>query len=165
MEKKEANPVLENDEPDEVNYLPPKFQAPVAAAPDPPTVKPAKDEEESAVDTLHVPLKELNFDEHQDYAADVSVMESLGGPSLLVERARLENAVTTGAGLASKFENLEKHDPELAKLVAVHGDGFDPSNNKEIAPAFSKAIQSFNIFFKSPSLRPYILNLLDDENF
>lgn len=136
MEKKEeANPVFENDEPDEVNYLPPNLQAPVVAAPDPPTVKPAKDEEESAVDTLQVPLKELNFDDHQDYAADVSVMESLGGPSLLVERARLENAVTAGAGLASKFENLEKHDPELAKLVAVHGDGFEcePGMSKEEA--------------------------------
>ena len=134
MEKKEVNPVLENDEPGEVNYLPPNLQAPVAAAPDPPTVKPAKDEE-SAVDTLQVPLKELNFDEHQDYAADVSVMESLGGPSLLVERARLENAVTTGAGLASKFENLEKHDPELAKLVVAHGDGFEcePGMSKEEA--------------------------------
>ena len=31
--------------------------------------------------------------------------------------------------------------------------------------AFSKTLQSFKMFFKSSSLRPYILNLLDDENF
>uniref|UniRef100_A0A7S2LJG0 Uncharacterized protein n=1 Tax=Skeletonema marinoi TaxID=267567 RepID=A0A7S2LJG0_9STRA len=90
-------------------------------------------DEESAVDTLQVPLRELNFD--QDYAADVSVMESLGGPSLLVERARLDYAVNAGAGQAAKFDNLENQDPELAKLVAVHGDGFEyePGMSKEEA--------------------------------
>lgn len=98
---------------------------PLQAAPDPPTMKTPQlqKDEESAVDTLHVPLRELNFD--QDYAADVSVMESLGGPSLLVERARLDYAGNAGAGHGAKFDNLEKQDPELAKLVAVHGNGFE----------------------------------------
>ena len=103
------------------------------AAPDPPTMKgsQAQKDEESAVDTLQVPLRELNLD--QDYAADVSVMESLGGPSLLVERARLDYA--SGAGQTGKFDSLEKQDPELAKLVAAHGDGFEgePGMSKEEA--------------------------------
>ncbi len=106
--------------------------SPVQAAPDPP-VKNSQNpkDEESAVDTLQVPLRELNFD--QDYAADVSVMESLGGPSLLVERARLDYAGNAGAGQGAKFDNLEKQDPELAKLVAVHGAGFEcePGMSKE----------------------------------
>mmetsp|Transcript_9782 Transcript_9782/g.19829 ORF Transcript_9782/g.19829 Transcript_9782/m.19829 type:complete len:946 (-) Transcript_9782:235-3072(-) len=129
--------VAEKEEsPDDEGVLPEiKNSPPQAAAPDPPTMKTpqVQIDEESAVDTLQVPLRELNFD--QDYAADVSVMESLGGPSLLVERARLDYAVNAGAGQAAKFDNLENQDPELAKLVAVHGDGFEyePGMSKEEA--------------------------------
>jgi len=129
--------IEETPDEEESYHPPPKIKnTPPPAAPDPPTMKTPKvqkDEEESAVDTLHVPLRELNFD--QDYAADVSVMESLGGPSLLVERARLDYAVNAGAQNAAKFDNLEKQDPELAKLVAIHGDGFDcePGMSKEEA--------------------------------
>ena len=67
------------------------------------------------------------------YAADVSVMESLGDPSLLVEGARNEQAMAAGAGRAS-FEGagnaggassglLDGRDPELASLVRRHWDG------------------------------------------
>lgn len=139
-EKKEFTPSKsksadEEETPDEVSYPPKIPNSPPPAAPDPPTYRTpqVQKDEESAVDTLHVPLRELNFD--QDYAADVSVMESLGGPSLLVERARLDYAVNAGAGNAAKFDDLEKQDPELAKLVAVHGDGFEcePGVSKEEA--------------------------------
>ena len=49
-----------------------------------------------------------------------------------------------------------------AKVICVAISVSIPSNNNEIAPAFSRALQSFNMFFKSSSLRPYILNLLAD---
>ncbi|KAL7466988.1 hypothetical protein ACHAXS_007256 [Conticribra weissflogii] len=83
--------------------------------------------EESAVASSALPLKELEYDDRIDYAADVSVMESLGGPSLLVERSRHEQAVSSGADHAALDEgNLESADPELAELVAIHGEGFIP---------------------------------------
>jgi hypothetical protein len=92
------------------------------------------EEEESAIASAAVPLKELEYDDREDYAADVSVMESLGGPSLLVERARHEYAVSAGAGHAAAHgDNIENLDPELAKLVEIHGDGFvpDPGYSRE----------------------------------
>lgn len=83
--------------------------------------------EESAVASSALPLKELEYDDRIDYAADVSVMESLGGPSLLVERSRHEQAVSSGADHAALDEgNLESADPELAELVEIHGEGFIP---------------------------------------
>lgn len=91
------------------------------------------DEQESAIASgIPLPVKELEYDDCIDYAADVSVMESLGGPSLLVERARHENAVSTGHDRAS-FENLDRQDPELAELVETHGYEFvpDPGMTKE----------------------------------
>ncbi|KAL3794671.1 hypothetical protein HJC23_010099 [Cyclotella cryptica] len=111
-------------------------------APDPPTKSQSTTQqqavddamEESAVASAALPLKELEYDDRVDYAADVSVMESLGGPSLLVERARHEYAVSSGAGHAAAHgDNLELQDPELAKLVEIHGDGFspDPGMTKE----------------------------------
>lgn len=85
--------------------------------------------DESAVASAILPVKELEYDDRVDYAADVSVMESLGGPSLLVERARHEYAVSSGAGHAAAHgDNIESLDPELAKLVETHGDGFVPEH-------------------------------------
>ena len=109
-------------------------------APDPPTKnqtqQPVADEamEESAIASAALPLKELEYDDRVDYAADVSVMESLGGPSLLVERARHEYAVSSGAGHAAAHgDNIETQDPELANLVEIHGENFvpDPGLTKE----------------------------------
>ena len=91
----------------------------------------AMNEQESAIASgIALPLKELEINDN--YAADVSVMESLGGPSLLVERARHENAAHTGADRAA-YESLERQDPELAELVATHGEGFapDPGMSKD----------------------------------
>lgn len=99
-------------------------------APDPPTKAHSslaqKQADDTAIASSALPLKELEYDDRIDYAADVSVMESLGGPSLLVERARHEHAVSSGANHAAQSENLEAHDPELAELVAIHGEGFVP---------------------------------------
>ena len=95
-------------------------------APDPPS-KNQNAAEESIVASTALPVKELEYDDRVDYAADVSVMESVGGPSLLVERARLEYAVSAGAGHAAAHgDNLDVQDPELVNLVEVHGDGFVP---------------------------------------
>jgi hypothetical protein len=89
-------------------------------------------EQESAINSAILPVRELEYDDCIDYAADVSVMESLGGPSLLVERARHENAVYSGAHQAL-YENLDRQDPELANLVIQHGEGFlpDPGMTRE----------------------------------
>lgn len=90
-------------------------------------------EQESGMNPgVALPLRELEYDDRIDYAADVSVMESLGGPSLLVERARHENAVNSGAHHAL-YENLDRQDPELAALVVQHGEGFvaDPGMTRE----------------------------------
>jgi len=89
-------------------------------------------EQESAINSAILPVRELEYDDRIDYAADVSVMESLGGPSLLVERARHENAVYSGAHQAL-YENLDRQDPELANLVIQHGEGFlpDPGMTRE----------------------------------
>ncbi|KAL9181688.1 hypothetical protein ACHAXT_012031 [Thalassiosira profunda] len=105
------------------------------SAPDPPTkgLSPppepaahrAEPEAGGASAGIALPLQELEYDDRVDYAADVSVMESLGGPSLLVERARHENAAHTGADRAS-FEDLDRRDPELSELVVRHGGGFAP---------------------------------------
>lgn len=82
------------------------------------------DVESAIASGVALPVQELEYDDRWD-AADVSVMESLGGPSLLVERARHENAAHTGADRAS-FENLDRQDPELAELINQHGEGFVP---------------------------------------
>lgn len=89
-------------------------------------------EQESAINSAILPVRELEYDDRIDYAADVSVMESLGGPSLLVERARHENAVYSGAH-QTLYENLDRQDPELANLVIQHGEGFlpDPGMTRE----------------------------------
>lgn len=101
-------------------------------APDPPTKNPTQQQafdnaEESAIASAALPVKELEYDDRVDYAADVSVMESLGGPSILIERARHEYAVSSGAGhAAAHSDNIEVQDPELAYLVEIHGEGFVP---------------------------------------
>jgi hypothetical protein len=79
-----------------------------------------------------LPLRELEYDDRINYAADVSVMEFLGGPSLRVKRARHENAVNSGARHAL-YENLDRQDPDLAALVVQHGEGFvaDPGMTRE----------------------------------
>jgi len=102
--------------------------------PDEPIIDHQMNEQESAIASgIALPLKELEYDDRVDYAADVSVMESLGGPSLLVERARHENAIQAGQNHASHENNLDRQDPELAELVAAHGEGFvpDPGMTRE----------------------------------
>ena len=77
-------------------------------------------EQESAIASgIALPVRELEYDDRVDYAADVSVMESLGGPSLLVKRIWHDNAVYYGADRAN-YENLDRQDPELADLVAQY---------------------------------------------
>lgn len=41
---------------------------------------------------IPAPIKELEYDDRIDHGADVSVMESLGGPSLLIEKQRVAQA-------------------------------------------------------------------------
>jgi len=60
-----------------------------------------REERRGSAGGIALPLREPEYDDRVDYAADVSVMVSLGGPSLLVERARHEQAMSAGAGRTS----------------------------------------------------------------
>ena len=54
------------------------------------------------VQDKNIPISELEYDQF-DHGADVSVMESVGGPSLLLEARRHNAAVNAGAQKASTF--------------------------------------------------------------
>ena len=62
--------------------------APRPVIPEPPVVPPPLEEEAP----VGAPIREVQYDDRFDPGADVSVMESLGGPSLLLERQRLAAA-------------------------------------------------------------------------
>ena len=66
-------------------------QPPLGLEPEPEPVSmippPASDD-----DANPAPIKELEYDDRIDHGADVSVMESLGGPSLLIEKQRMAAA-------------------------------------------------------------------------
>lgn len=64
---------------------------PLGLAPNPPP--PLRGGEDTDDDTgIPAPIKELEYDDRIDHGADVSVMESLGGPSLLIEKQRAAQA-------------------------------------------------------------------------
>ena len=69
-------------------------QPPLGLAPTPPpepvvvAAAAATDEETNP----NAPIRELEYDDRVDHGADVSVMESLGGPSLLIEKQRAAQA-------------------------------------------------------------------------
>lgn len=48
-------------------------------------------------ETNPAPIKEVEYDERLDHGADVSVMESLGGPSLLIEKQRAAQVTQRGS--------------------------------------------------------------------
>lgn len=60
----------------------------VAPQPPPPPVLPHIPDEDENTNSNPAPITEVEYDEHHDHGADVSVMESLGGPSLLIEKQR-----------------------------------------------------------------------------
>ena len=70
-------------------------QPPLGLTPNPPPqpvlpTVPAETEDENNP----APIKELEYDDRFDHGADVSVMESLGGPSLLIEKQRAAQAAS-----------------------------------------------------------------------
>lgn len=54
------------------------------------------------------PIRELEYDDRIDHGADVSVMESLGGPSLLIEKQRAAQVATQKAGQKVPAEIMTK---------------------------------------------------------
>lgn len=64
----------------------PEVVPPLGLAPNPPPY--FRGGEETDDDGNPAPIKELEYDDRIDHGADVSVMESLGGPSLLIEKQR-----------------------------------------------------------------------------
>lgn len=63
---------------------------PLGLAPNPPPMHhhPAPGEETDE-ETKPAPIKEVEYDDRIDHGADVSVMDSLGGPSLLIDKQRM----------------------------------------------------------------------------
>lgn len=62
---------------------------PLGLAPNPEPVPPVNHIQEETDDEGNpAPIKEVEYDDQVDHGADVSVMESLGGPSLLIEKQR-----------------------------------------------------------------------------
>lgn len=67
----------------------------------PPATEPEEDEPNPAA-----PIAEVEYDEEVDHGADVSVMESLGGPSLLIEKQRqAAKAATTDGPVPAEIVN------------------------------------------------------------
>ena len=59
-------------------------------------------------ETNPAPIKEVEYDERLDHGADVSVMESLGGPSLLIEKQRAAQVAQRGSCAPVPPEILEE---------------------------------------------------------
>jgi len=90
----------------------PKAKSPAKPSPAKrtPTLPPPKTDLSSADEKYKAPINELEFDDQIDHGADVSVMESLGGPSLLIEKQRqaqlqktLEEANVVPADIVNEF--------------------------------------------------------------
>lgn len=83
--------------------------APVAPSPPPPAPVETMPVQEFAEDPANpAPIKEVEYDERHDHGADVSVMESLGGPSLLIEKQRASQATQRGQSAPVPPELLEE---------------------------------------------------------
>jgi len=87
----------EREAPREVIQPPPVVEPPVhvplGLAPSPPSQQqpPAPMQQQQFTEeevSKQAPIRELEYDDRIDHGADVSVMESLGGPSLLIEKQR-----------------------------------------------------------------------------
>lgn len=78
---------------------------PLGLAPNPPPAMMMRGGEETDDDGNPAPIKELEYDDRIE--ADVSVMESLGGPSLLIEKQRAAQAAATQQTIPTEI--LEKY--------------------------------------------------------
>jgi hypothetical protein len=77
---------------------------------------------EDDADTLNpAPIKEVEYDDRVDHGADVSVMESLGGPSLLIEKQRAAQASAAAAhnSPAVPAEMMEKFGLDFPKTPGL----------------------------------------------
>ena len=104
---------IEEDKPDSIASPAPLEFAP--AHPEPkkiPEAPPASETE----DETPAPIAELEYDDF-DHGADVSVMESLGGPSLLIEKQRQASA-------AAKAASTSNNGAVPAEIVNNFGDDF-----------------------------------------
>ena len=89
---------------------------PVNVPPPQPKPEPMEPQIESGDDTNPAPITTLEYDEQIDHGADVSVMESLGGPSLLIEKQR------QAAATRSNPENVVP-----AEIIAKFGLNYEAS--------------------------------------
>lgn len=90
--KYEDDGTLETVESTERDKPAPEQAAPLGLAPNPEPVGVGAGETDDEGNPA--PIRELEYDEMRDHEADVSVMDSLGGPSLLIEKQR--QAAITG---------------------------------------------------------------------
>lgn len=87
-----------------VKVAPPPIP-PLGLAPNPPPAMPMRGVVEETDDGIPAPIKELEYDDRIE--ADVSVMESLGGPSLLIEKQRAAQAAASQQTIPADI--LEKY--------------------------------------------------------
>jgi hypothetical protein len=129
-EDKLAKPAVEIYEDDEETFettdvLPQKVPSPTASSPPPLRLVPEEPEPKAHIQQAPVseteedsanpaPIAEVEYD---DNAADVSVMESLGGPSLLIEKQR--QATAAAAKVASSSDG-----PVPAEIINNFGKDF-----------------------------------------
>eukprot|EP00977_Amphora_coffeiformis_P000292 scaffold83_cov181-Amphora_coffeaeformis.AAC.19 len=107
----ESNDRVKMDEaPSPPHHAPPLGLAPPPAAPSPPPPAPLDPPvQEFVEDPVNpAPIKEVEYDERHDHGADVSVMESLGGPSLLIEKQRAAQNVQRGSCAPVPSEILDE---------------------------------------------------------
>lgn len=86
----------------------------------PPPVRQSNSKQDDGTSTYAAegPISELEYDRRVDHGADVSVMESLGGPSLLLEAQRHNAAVAAGAAAAAATPAVS------AEVIANYGHDF-----------------------------------------
>ncbi len=90
-----------------------------------PNIVQAKDNaEESLIPDPNIPITELEYDDQVDHAADVSVMDSIGGPSLLLENLRNASKIvkTVSSEIILKFGSTYPQELGLTKEESIQID-------------------------------------------
>eukprot|EP00548_Thalassiothrix_antarctica_P005683 CAMPEP_0194139190 /NCGR_PEP_ID=MMETSP0152-20130528/8909_1 /TAXON_ID=1049557 /ORGANISM="Thalassiothrix antarctica, Strain L6-D1" /LENGTH=872 /DNA_ID=CAMNT_0038836967 /DNA_START=272 /DNA_END=2890 /DNA_ORIENTATION=- len=123
-ERKAASPAVARQKTPE-----PKAKSPAKPSPAKrtPTQPPPKTDLSSVDEINKAPITDLEFDEQIDHGADVSVMESLGGPSLLIEKQRqaqlqktLEETNIVPADIVNEFGADYPADYGLTREQTIH---------------------------------------------
>merc|ERR1711884_449675 len=80
--------------------------------------------EDSLVPDPNIPIAELEYDDRVDHAAEISVMDSIGGPSLLLENLRNASKIvkTVTPAVITKFGHNYPQDLGLTREESIQVD-------------------------------------------